>query len=377
MGLHFTRNLSPQIFVSILTLPLLPNRLPLVYLPKFTSALPLNTLDVIASQVPVMLDSISISDKIHLAANLYMFTSPQYSRLSAPAFVTYLSLSASLFDSIPSAIFKPKSIKNKAASKTRERVTDWEHEDSDADSTHETRVSIVPSFFQPIPLPAPIIDPKTLKRLEKLITQQHLSSLISTTQFKSVLFLPLVSYLFSLGRAWPENDQEKIFNVILANTGGGLVRELYRNVVRTSILGKEENSGSVMGAYPSSRHIEASNGTQTQPMRYSGPHFFSWPIYILKPSLPWVTTNFLVPSVRLLEVPHAQSRNALTLDELISFSKQLLNIAFYPLLERRRRHRHSADAAAADSSCWTPGRTVFLGGCPGEGDALFSGDTRA
>ncbi len=362
--------------MSILTLPLLPNRLPLVYLPKFTSALPLNTLDVIASQVPVMLDSISISDKIHLAANLYMFTSPQYSRLSAPAFVTYLSLSASLFDSIPSAIFKPKSIKNKAASKTRERITDWEHEDSDADSTHETRVSIVPSFFQPTPLPAPIIDPKTLKRLEKLITQQHLSSLISTTQFKSVLFLPLVSYLFSLGRAWPENDQEKIFNVILANTGGGLVRELYRNVVRTSILGKEENSGSVMGAYPSCRHIEASNGTQTQPMRYRWPPLLFLADLYSQALLTMGDDEFFGTVGQASGGTSRAVRNALTLDELISFSKQLL-IAVYPLLERRRRHRHSADAAAANSSCWTPGRTVFLGGCPGEGDALFSGDTRA
>ena len=232
-----------------------------------------------------MLDSISISDKIHLAANLYMFTSPQYSRLSAPAFVTYLSLSASLFDSFPSAIFKPKPIKNKAASKTRERITDWEHEDSDADSTHETRVSIVPSFFQPTPPPPPSIDPKTLKRLEKIITQQHLSSLISTTQFKSALFLPLVSYLFSLGRAWPEKDQEKIFNVVLANTGGGLVRELYRNVVRTSILGREENSGRVMGAYSSFRRLKFLMGRRSSqcvtvaPTPFSGRSIFSSPSY--------------------------------------------------------------------------------------------------
>ncbi|KJA15318.1 hypothetical protein HYPSUDRAFT_194398 [Hypholoma sublateritium FD-334 SS-4] len=301
-----------QIFVSILTLPLLPNRLPLAHLPKFTSALPLTTLDVIAPQVPAILASTSVSDKIHLASNLYMFTSPQYSRLSAPAFETYLSISAYLFHSFPSAIFKPKPTKSRAAPKAGERLADWENEDTDADSTHETRVSVVPSFFQPMPPPPPIIDPKTLKRLEKIITQQHLSALISTTQFKSALFLPLVSYLFSLGRAWPEKDQEKIFNVVLANIGGGLVRELYRNVVRRSVLGKEENSGSVM---------DPANASQWPPLLFLA-DLYSQALLTMGDD------EFFGTAGQGSASASRAIRNPLTLDELISFSRQLLNIAF-------------------------------------------------
>lgn len=228
-----------HIFTSILTLPLLPNRLPLSHLPKFTSALPLITLNVIDAHVPSILASTSISDKIHLAANLYMFVSPHYSRLSAPAFATYFRLCASLFREFPVAIFKRQGAKRKL---------DRSPEDtSDADSMHETRVSVVSSFYLPPPPPPPTIDGKTIKRLEKIPSQSHLSSLISATLPKSTLFLPLVSYLFALGRAWPEKDQEKVLNVVLANAGGGLVRELYRNVVRRSVLGREVNSGGIMG----------------------------------------------------------------------------------------------------------------------------------
>ena len=45
---------------------------------------------------------------------------------------------------------------------------------------------------------------------------------------------------------WP-SSREQIFNIVLATTGGGLVREVYRELVRQSPLGKEEKSERLFG----------------------------------------------------------------------------------------------------------------------------------
>lgn len=66
----------------------------------------------------------------------------------------------------------------------------------------------------------------------------------------SLLFPELIRYLFTLTLTWPEKNPE-ILNIVLASAGpgGGLVREVYRGLVRRSALGKEETSGAVMSTF--------------------------------------------------------------------------------------------------------------------------------
>jgi ubiquitin-protein ligase E3 C len=117
---------------------------------------------------------------------------------------------------------------------------------SDDDDEHSTRVKVVSKFS--ITQPPPQIDDKTLKRFQNVIAAPHLASIISATRSNRTLFPHLVQYLFTLMTTWP-SSREQILNIVLATTGGGLVREVYRELVRQSPLGKEENSERLLGKF--------------------------------------------------------------------------------------------------------------------------------
>ena len=64
------------------------------------------------------------------------------------------------------------------------------HKEPDSDSDLATRVSVVPEFVtMAIPVPPLVVDDKTAKRLQNIITTLHPASLISTTQSNPSLFL--------------------------------------------------------------------------------------------------------------------------------------------------------------------------------------------
>ncbi|KAF9543333.1 HECT-domain-containing protein [Agrocybe pediades] len=300
--------ITASILTYILTIPLLPNRLPLAQLPNFISHLPLSTINVIDSLISSILQSTTIASKIHLASTLYMFISPQYKVLPTPAFNTYLKLSIALFYTFPVNLFKPPSKAKKQSSTNKpgpSRRRAGGGDESDSSEGPSTRVAVVSEFTSTIPqLPLPNIDDKTRKRLEKIISAAHLGTLISASRNKSSLFPQLISYLFALTSAWPFANEE-ILNIVLASTGGGLVRELYRDLVRRSPLGKEEDSGNIM---------DPSNVSY-------------WPPILFLADLYSQALLTMGDDEFFGRAPGAQ-RNPLTLDELISFSKQLLNIAF-------------------------------------------------
>jgi ubiquitin-protein ligase E3 C len=107
-----------------------------------------------------------------------------------------------------------------------------------------TRVKVVAKFTTPSPLPQ--VNDKIMKRFQNVIAAPHLTSIISATRSNAALFPHLVQYLFTLMTTWP-SSREQILNIVLATTGGGLVREVYRELVRPSPLGKEEKSERLLG----------------------------------------------------------------------------------------------------------------------------------
>jgi len=201
------------IVLNILTIPLLPNWVPLDYLPMFISRLPVAKLDTLNLLVPHILASTSVTSKIHLVTHIHMFISPRYKLLPPPAFTTYLQLSTSLISGIPLSVFKPPKMKGKKSHKP------LVHKESNSDSDHGTRVSVV-SEFVATPIPLVVVDDKTTKRLQNIIAPSHLASLISTTQSKPSLFPHVISYLFALTATW-SSSQDEILNAILVNTSGG------------------------------------------------------------------------------------------------------------------------------------------------------------
>lgn len=87
-------------------------------------------------------------------------------------------------------------------------------------------------------------------------------------------------------------------------TGGGLVREIYRDSVRRSPLGKEENSSAL---------LEPANAEHWPPL------LFLCELY---------TQALLTMGDDEFFGSNATTRNPLSLDELTSLSRQLLNVAF-------------------------------------------------
>jgi len=116
-------------------------------------------------------------------------------------------------------------------------------DDSDSES-QEPQVTIVASFLQ-VQRP-PQLDARTQKRLQTLPSPTHLNALLKAVQQHRGALPDLVAWLVSLWTIWPTR-RDKILSALLLYGGGGLVREIYRDYVRSSPLGKDENMSSLMG----------------------------------------------------------------------------------------------------------------------------------
>jgi ubiquitin-protein ligase E3 C len=199
---------------------------PLSSLAELSFRLPLSFIQLLSPQN--FLRSLSTESKVHLVANLLAFTPPRYTKIPVAAFEAYVSLLTTILDALPVNALEPPSV---SSSKS------WSNEaDSDDGST---RVEIVESFSKREPLPN--LDPKTLKRLQTLTSDDHLKTLLTThTRVKDNLFV----FLVSLCIVWP-GRADKVLSAVAS--GGTLVRELYRGYVRSSPLGRDDSPGTLMG----------------------------------------------------------------------------------------------------------------------------------
>ncbi|KAA1475594.1 HECT-domain-containing protein [Dentipellis sp. KUC8613] len=285
-----------QTFLHLLTLPLLPNRLPLASLSELSARLPFSSVSIIAAFVPDLVSTSSTEGKIHLIANLIAFMPPRYAKLSAASLEAYLSLLSALMNSLPTHALEPPS-PGSAASKGKRAL------DSDSDSDSEAGPELETTAPAPV---LPQLDSRTLKRLQTLPSISHISMLSAASQRHAATRPRLYDFLFALCTVWPARV-DGVLGALVASTGGGLVRELYRGYVRTSPLGRDDNASALMDpAYAS-----------------------QWPALLLLTDLYHQTLLTMGDDEFFGTARDAgAARNPLTLDELISFSRKLLNIAF-------------------------------------------------
>lgn len=216
---------------SILTIALLPNRLPIPSLTHLSSHLPLASLASLAFSP----DPLPISDRIHLVANLMAFVPPRYAALPPPALTAYLDLLTAVLDSLPPNAFEENSQRLAAAAAAAEA-------DNDSDDESRPVVSIVSSFTtNPPPPPLPILDARTLKRLSTIVTPAHLTSLLTTTQKHSdATRMALFRMLLALEGIWPSKSTDTLGAIVVGGGGTSVIKELWRGSVRranaTSIL---------------------------------------------------------------------------------------------------------------------------------------------
>lgn len=268
------------LFSDILTISLLPNRMPIPSLTHFSSTLPFAQLPLLEPHVSVICTK-GTEFKVNLVANLLAFTPPRYAILQS-VLPSYLSLLTAVLNSLPVNALDPP-----AAS-----TSSWSHGDSD-DEDHHTVVSVVTDFNA---VPLPTLDPRTAKRLQTLPSPQHLSSIIANCRSS------IITFILSLTSVWPAK-RDTVLTAVLTSTGTGFLRELYRGRVRSLPIGKDENPGAVMDPA----------------------HAGAWPSLLLLVDL---YTQALLTMGDDEFFDASGTRNPLTLDDLTSFSRQLLNIAF-------------------------------------------------
>jgi ubiquitin-protein ligase E3 C len=218
----------------ILTLPLLPNRLPLPSLTQFSANLPLHAASVLSPSISQLVSDLGVEKRVHLLANIAAFVPPRYATLSSASLATLLHLSATAMSSLPSGALEPKS-----SASIGKQIAESE---SDSDSEDPAQLSV--SLVTPVSLHR--LDERTLKRLQTLTTPTHINSLIRATQSHTETRVALCDFLFALCSV----SSLRIYSVlgtIIVSTGGGLVRELYRGYVRSSPLGKEVGLATLLG----------------------------------------------------------------------------------------------------------------------------------
>lgn len=209
----------------ILTIPLLPNRLPLTSISTLSARMPVTAL--LSIDPSLFVPQLDIDAKVHLVSNLVAFIPPRYAKLSASSLKGWLQLLSSLMKSLPIYALEPSA---------RPSSSSGSHpSDADTDSDDESpsiRVQAV-SSFAPVPPPPslPILDTRTLKRLQTLPSIPHLKSLLSATQHHPGTRDMLYECLFALCVVWP-NRSDGVLGAVLIGSGGGVVREIYRGVVR-------------------------------------------------------------------------------------------------------------------------------------------------
>ncbi|KAG2018861.1 ubiquitin-protein ligase [Coprinopsis cinerea AmutBmut pab1-1] len=341
-----------RFLARILSIPLLPNRISIQDLPLFLSRIPLANLHALAPHTRYIVDNTSIEEKIHLVSNTSMFFTPHYAKFTNESMGWYLRFMASVFNELPVSAFDASKQKTNATGDKKKKggETAWTQTPYDSDSDDERggviKVQVVSSFTTPPPpTSVPPLDTKTLTRLQKLPSQSHIEALLNLARRSQKVQDAFILYVLALNAVWPEH-RERVLTSILALTEGNLIKTLYKGDVRSSPLGKEERSAAL---------FDPKNADRWPPLLFlaelyaqalvtmGDDEFFS-----SSPSSSYTTTSSSLSSSSLSSSSHHHSlssgpsslasssstttttavRNPLTLDELIAFTRQLLNIAF-------------------------------------------------
>ncbi|KAJ7699585.1 hypothetical protein B0H17DRAFT_1048964 [Mycena rosella] len=272
-----------SVLVHILTIPLLPNRLPLPSLTGFSAKLPLAAVRLLGES-DAFSGLIGTNEAVHLISNLLAFTPARYSKLPVNSLSAYLRLLAVLLDSLP-----PTTLDATAPS-----MTCWQSLD-DSDSEPE---------LEEEPQAAPLtIDPRTLKRLQTLPSSNHLGSLLRLTWNTKAL----MGFIIALTGAWPSKKAE-VMAAVLSYPGAGAmyVTQIYREHIRDSVLGQADF---------------------TDPAHASLIPAFVLVLELYTQSLATMGDDEFFSTAEPSAVSSA-SPNPLSIDELIVFSKQLLKVVW-------------------------------------------------
>lgn len=260
-------------------------------LPRLASGIPFRLIhqaSIASIPAPIPNDSTAIN----LLANLIAFYPARYPVLNKQPFETYLELISNILSRLPVGCLEAKS--------TSKQEDKWA---GDSDSDDDLRV--VPNATS---IPLPSIDPKTAVRLRILHSAPHLQALMTASVRHPDLWGSVVKYLVNLCAAWP-SKRDSILTTLSVNNGAMVIKQLWRETVRGTHLGKSDN-----------------------PRELANPTYASdWPALMLLTEL-YNQMLLTMGDDEFFSLPSkggvVAARNPLTRDEVLLLSKKLLNIAF-------------------------------------------------
>ncbi|KZV60925.1 HECT-domain-containing protein [Peniophora sp. CONT] len=293
----------------ILPIPLLPNRVPLASLTHLSSSLPLSNMNVLSPSIAPLVSLLSLESRIHLLSNLLAFAPPRYAKLPGPALATLLRLYATLMHALPPRALDPPEMRAFGTSGPSSSVwTTYDTDDSDDDSP--ITVTVVASTTAPAPtLRLPTLESRTRRRLQTVAADSHIKTLLAASGHFAAARPAFFDYLLALCTVWPARASGVLTGVMIA--GGGVFRELYRGYVRSSPLGRDEGLSVLM---------DPANAEHWPPLLILNDLYAQ--------ALLTMADDEFFASDRAASIKTDTPRNPLSIDEVVAFSRRLLNIAF-------------------------------------------------
>lgn len=304
-----TSNVSPRsacvraLVADVLTTPLLLFRMPAASAGAFAAALP--CAEVAAHVVTLGVyydvstgDDALVANPIHspdLLATLAALTTVRVPTLnSSGALSVYLGMFTTLQNALPDGML-------------------GRDESDDSETLHEA-----------------LLDARTLRQMSLLVSDHHLRAVLAASSCFSTTRPALCAFLLATLQAWPSSVRVSVLTTVLSNyeTRGGtvvsqtgaLVRELWRGWVRSGSLARRIHSGDAA----TSVHL-----AHTRSALQDGALGAEWPMLIVlcmlySRCLLTLSDDEFYPALG----SSGTARNPLTLDELVTLSGLLRNVAF-------------------------------------------------
>jgi ubiquitin-protein ligase E3 C len=202
-------------------MPLLLNRLPLTSITKLSASIPYSRLDILD---PSFLNLLPTDLQVNLLANVVAVVTPRYSLLPRSSLKVYMDLIQRLITGIPSALI---------GTQTNQQ---WHGAYSDDDSEGGFPVVSGPAVDTSLDVQ---IDSRTLSRINSLRNRNNLQALLAAAGHSSDMSSSVVTFCLSLCELWP-SERDLTLGLCIGCLGTAFLREIYREHVRTSPLGKRE-----------------------------------------------------------------------------------------------------------------------------------------
>ncbi|KDQ20978.1 hypothetical protein BOTBODRAFT_26989 [Botryobasidium botryosum FD-172 SS1] len=320
-----------QFYTYILSLPLVPNRLPIPSVTYLAANLQLQHLQLLDGNALILaLDATSVEPKIHLMANLLTFVPVRIPTLASSALNAYLELLTAIMDGLPVGALEPQASPSSAAGiapawSDSESDSEEEEEPSTSGPSRFPRTAGGPAKAPVAPPPLPVLDARTQTRLQVLVGPAHLTALLAATARSTDARSRLISFFLSLWAVWPAKKDDVLGLITGGGAGGALVKEVWRGWVRGSPLGKEQNAE---GKAVSDTLMDPSFASSWPPVIFLA-ELYTHALLTMGDDEFFSSAN---TALTLASAPGAaamiKTRNPLTLDELTALSRQLIHLVF-------------------------------------------------